>query len=80
MVISSVTFDRLSEGIQSIISTNHNSFKDEEIVLLQECLEVLEVCKNYKEPIPLELVTKIIQLITQAFMLADKFENIKDLF
>lgn len=80
MNINSITFDRLIQGINTIISKDRSSLSDEEVDLLKECLEVLNICKEYKEPIPLEQILRIIELLTQFFSLTEKFENFKDLF
>ena len=80
MNINSITFDRLILGINTIISKDRSSLSDEEVNLLKECLEVLKICKDYEEPIPLDQVSKIVKLLTQFFALTEKIENFKDLF
>ncbi len=77
MSINKNTFDRIILGINTIISKDRSSLSDEDVHLLKECLEVLNICKEYEEPVPIEQILRIIQLLSQFFVLSD---NLKDLF
>lgn len=64
----------LETGIKHLLLENRCSFSDEEIVLLNECLEVIQKAKSNQN---VGLVVKIFEILSRLFIASD---HLKDIF
>jgi hypothetical protein len=66
MTQSDFSPDDLIQGLQAIISKNRSSFSDDEISLLQGCIESLNDYKAMKDKKNLvEVVTKVLSIVAK---------------
>ena len=75
------TIDRLTAGIQSIISENRSSFSDQNVELLKECIAFLEAVRDAadpKNPLNNVIIARVIEILLRV-LLSDDFHKLKDL-
>ena len=80
-MFNSQTIARLMHGIKSIISENRSSLSDEEIALLEECLDFLETVRTIddpKSPSTILIVSKVIKILLRT-LLNDDYDKLKDI-
>ncbi len=58
---NNIHLEGLIQGIESFISRNRSSISDKDVVLLQQCVNVLK--NNQKHGINIEHVNRIVQLL-----------------
>ena len=58
---NNIHLEGLIQGIESFISRNRSSISDKDVVLLQQCVNVLK--NNQKHGINIEHVIRIVQLL-----------------
>ena len=71
--------DSLMQGIKTIISTNRYSLSVDDEVLLKDCIAKLEEFKklnNGNSKPNLELLIKVVELISKFFVAGDAFKDL----
>ena len=71
--------DSLMQGIKTIISTNRYSLSVDDEVLLKDCIAKLEEFKklnNGNSKPNLELMIKVVELISKFFVAGDAFKDL----
>ena len=67
------SLDDLETGIKHLLLENRCSFSDEEIVLLNECLVVIQKAKSKQN---VGLVVKVFEILSRLFIASDHFKDI----
>jgi hypothetical protein len=67
------SLDDLETGIKHLLLENRCSFSDEEIVLLNECLVVIQNAKSKQN---IDLVVNVFQFLSRLFISTDHFKDI----
>ena len=67
--------ESLIQGIEAFISRNRCSLSNEELVLLNDCLEFIKSCKKTKIP-SLETVGKIAEFALKLLSASDDITNL----
>lgn len=70
---NNIHLEGLIQGIESFISRNRSSISDKDVVLLQQCVNVLK--KGQKHGIDIDDVNKIIQLLMNFLGIMGQLKN-----
>ena len=73
-MISLQSIDRLKQGLQAIVSESRSSLSDEQIVLLKDCialLEALEQTGGNCRPEAEDIVSNIVLMLLRVLLLED---------
>ena len=71
--------DDLIKGVKSVLSKDRCSFSDEEVVLLNQCLDYLRAAKRINDqtnPDHIGLVSKAIEIILRLFVVVEKLKEL----
>ncbi len=80
-MINKQTIDRLTGGIQSIISESRSSLSVGDADLLKECIGFLETIRDAddpRNPAVLEIVASVVKILLQV-LLSHDLDKLKDL-
>jgi len=73
-MISLQSIDRLKQGLQAIVSESRSSLSDEQLVLLKDCialLEVLEQTGGHRCPQAEDIVSNIVLMLLRVLLSED---------
>ena len=74
IMISLQSIDRLKQGLQAIVSESRSSLSDEQIVLLKDCialLEALEQTGGHRRPEAEDIVSNIVLMLLRVLLSED---------